>query len=263
MWFLRCLPITLPLLPITTAVFQIDWPWASSRSRIGDTITMLCLSAIRLSHCVERPSSADSAKSVHGSFSRVQKANGIVHASWKQSTFVPAAAAASMNSSWRSCSAWYCSSIGADVGARMQFCVTPKRTIRGSRDSAAAPNLWSTTSKSPFAASAAAAGGSGSSATGAPAFSPYIAPITLRCASGGRCSASRCSTLWNSDGSESGPGEVAYSGVNSSAAVESAARRGERRAARRERGPVRRESISFLEWEAAWTEMSWKFGTQL
>jgi len=108
-----------------------------------------------------------------------------------------------------------------------------------------------------------AAGGSGSSATGAPAFSPYIAPITLRCASGGRCSASRCSTLWNSDGSESGPGEVVYSGVYSSAAVESAARRGERRAARRERGPVRRESISFLEWEAAWTEMSWKFGTQL
>ena len=166
-----------------------------------------------------------------------------------------------MNSSWRSCSAWYCSSIGAVVGARMQFCVTPKRTIRGSRDSAAAPNLCSTTSKSPFAASAAAAGGSGSSATGAPAFSPYIAPITLRCASGGRCSASRCSTLWNSDGSDSGPGEVSYDGANgsSSAAVESVARRGERRAARRERG--RRDSIRFLSARLRGQEMKFASAT--
>ena len=42
---LRCLPMMLPLLPITTAVFQIVSPCASSRSRIGQMTTMPHLGA--------------------------------------------------------------------------------------------------------------------------------------------------------------------------------------------------------------------------
>jgi len=64
---------------------------------MGDTITILCFSAWRLRNVVDRPVSAHSAKPVQGSFSRVQKANGIVQASWKQRMFVPAAAAPSIN----------------------------------------------------------------------------------------------------------------------------------------------------------------------
>jgi hypothetical protein len=35
-----CLPITFPVWPMTTAVFQMLSPCASSRSRMGDTMTM-------------------------------------------------------------------------------------------------------------------------------------------------------------------------------------------------------------------------------
>lgn len=58
---------------------------------------MLYLRASRRMKVVERPVSAHSAKSVQGSFSRVQNANGMVHASWKHSTLQPAAAAPSTN----------------------------------------------------------------------------------------------------------------------------------------------------------------------
>ncbi len=36
----RCLPITFPLFPMTTAVFQMVSPWAASRSRIGQMTTI-------------------------------------------------------------------------------------------------------------------------------------------------------------------------------------------------------------------------------
>lgn len=42
MWFFLCLPMTFPELEITTAVFHIVSPCASSRSRIEEMITMLC-----------------------------------------------------------------------------------------------------------------------------------------------------------------------------------------------------------------------------
>ncbi len=46
MWFFLVLPITLPELDTTTAVFHTVPPWVSSLSRMGDTITMLYFLAI-------------------------------------------------------------------------------------------------------------------------------------------------------------------------------------------------------------------------
>lgn len=52
-------------------------PWMESRSKIDDTITILCVRANSFINLVDGPVSASSANSHHGCFSRVQKANGI------------------------------------------------------------------------------------------------------------------------------------------------------------------------------------------
>lgn len=111
MWFFLLFPRTFPELEMTTAVFH-RVPLSSSRSRIGETTTMLYFLAsywqnsgvIRLVFCgkshrctvsdlwnltswqkrVVLPSSADSANSVHGCFSRVQKAKGMAVDSKRQ-----------------------------------------------------------------------------------------------------------------------------------------------------------------------------------
>ena len=97
---LRCFPMMFPLFPMTTAVFQIVSPCASSRSRMGQMTTMphfraylyihtyndnpckdtnqpLCPTSAHLwQNSTLSPVSADSANS-HHCFSRVQKAKGI------------------------------------------------------------------------------------------------------------------------------------------------------------------------------------------
>ncbi len=108
----------------------------------------------------EAPSLADSANSHQGCFSRVQNANGMVHASCKHSTLTPIDAAASMSSLIFSSMALYChtrhnargkygwnpnsrlrgcdlrltcSWIGAVVGATIEFWIRPILTILGLR----------------------------------------------------------------------------------------------------------------------------------
>lgn len=81
----RCLPIMFPWFPIIIAVFQIVSPWLTSLSRIGLIMTMLYFWASSWRNCVDSPSTG-SANS-HHLFSRVQKANGIVHASLNMITW--------------------------------------------------------------------------------------------------------------------------------------------------------------------------------
>ncbi|VDO12955.1 unnamed protein product, partial [Haemonchus placei] len=79
------------------------------------------------------PCSADSANSVHGNRSLVQKAKGIIHVSCKQTILAPARAAASIIAPTLACSAFFCSSTGAVVGDAMEFWMTATRTFLGGR----------------------------------------------------------------------------------------------------------------------------------
>jgi len=104
---LRCLPITRPVGPTTTTVFQIVSPCAASRSRMGDSTTIAYFLASARQSAVAPPSSADSANS-HHERSRVQKANGMVHASCRHRTLHPASPAAEARRSTRARDAARC-----------------------------------------------------------------------------------------------------------------------------------------------------------
>ena len=157
------------MLLTTTAVFQIVPECASSRSRIGDTITMLCLRARREMKSKDGPRCASSANSHHGAFSRVHMKKGDVQHSCRHSTLTPHAPAASIIFSILSKMAWRCATIGSVVGRTIEFCTTPKRTMRGARVCQAAHGIFHPAmSKSPAAASCVAAAAGAMGSTGAP-----------------------------------------------------------------------------------------------
>ena len=157
----RCLPIMFPRFPIIIAVFQRVSPWLTSLSRIGFIMTMLYFRAYSWRNCVDSPSTG-SANS-HHLFSRVQNANGIIHASWviiiwektsyfsewtiiikiilnlmsqltcKHNMLTPEAPAESMIgfNFWKIALFW--SNKGAVVGRATEFWMRPTLTTRGSR----------------------------------------------------------------------------------------------------------------------------------
>lgn len=93
------------MLLTTTAVFHSVLPCATSLSSMGLTTTMLCCRALRCTQRVVGPSSAGSANSAH-SRSRVQNANGMCHASCRQTMLTPALPAASISCPTRLSTAW-------------------------------------------------------------------------------------------------------------------------------------------------------------
>mmetsp|Transcript_20915 Transcript_20915/g.53602 ORF Transcript_20915/g.53602 Transcript_20915/m.53602 type:complete len:219 (+) Transcript_20915:1086-1742(+) len=190
MWFLRCLPMTLPLLPMTTAVFQMVSPCAASRSRMGLTMTMLYLRAMAWHMRVAGPVSAHSANSSH-CFSRVQNAKGMVHASWRQSTFTPSWPACSMMAPTFSNIARRWSAYGSVVASGTLFWITPTRVTRGGVSCiGAAANRNAFTSKSPPCGCDASA-----AATTRPALKPYRYPRIASSSLAGKCASSSSSTL--------------------------------------------------------------------
>ena len=116
---------------------MVSW-CTSSRSNIGEIITILYLLASSCKNFILGPSSADSANCSQGCFSRVQKANGIVHASCKHKTFTLEYPAASINTLIRSCNPFTWSLTGSVVGFTIWFCMAPTRTILGARNSSSA-----------------------------------------------------------------------------------------------------------------------------
>jgi hypothetical protein len=99
---------------------------------MGDKTTIPKRRATFWQRRVAGPSSADSANS-HHSRSRVQNANGMVHASCKQSTLHPPKPAAVARRSTRANAASRCSAKGAVVGDGLACWTTATRTTRGGR----------------------------------------------------------------------------------------------------------------------------------